>query len=80
MEFCGAGSVADVIDIVEHELTEPQIKYVLAETLKVCFHECRTIFDFCAFVSDLGRLSSRASDTSMLTEKCTETLREVIFC
>ena len=44
MEFCGGGSVADVIDIVEHALSEKQIKYVLAETLKVlafCAHLLR---------------------------------------
>jgi hypothetical protein len=37
MEFCGGGSVADCLDILEHGLTEPQIKYVIHETLKVLF-------------------------------------------
>lgn len=35
MEYCGAGSVADVCDIVQLGLKEEQIKYVIRETLKV---------------------------------------------
>lgn len=35
MEYCGAGSIADVCDIVQQGLKEEQIKYVIRETLKV---------------------------------------------
>jgi hypothetical protein len=35
MEYCGAGSVADVCDILQKGLNEEQIKYVIRETLKV---------------------------------------------
>jgi serine/threonine protein kinase len=34
MEYCGAGSIADVCDIVQQGLKEEQIKYVIRETLK----------------------------------------------
>jgi serine/threonine protein kinase len=34
MEFCGAGSVADLCELVQQPLNENQIKYVIKETLK----------------------------------------------
>jgi serine/threonine protein kinase len=38
MEYCGAGSVADLCDLLQQPLNEDQIKYVIRETLKVCSH------------------------------------------
>lgn len=35
MEYCGGGSVADLIGITEEPLDEPQIAYICRETLKV---------------------------------------------
>lgn len=35
MEYCGGGSVADICEILEHPLTEEQIRYVCKESLKV---------------------------------------------
>lgn len=34
MEYCGGGSIADIIEILESPLTEEQIKYVCREALK----------------------------------------------
>jgi serine/threonine protein kinase len=35
MEYCGGGSVADLIAITEEPLDESQIAYICRETLKV---------------------------------------------
>lgn len=35
MEYCGGGSVADLIGITEEPLDEPQIAYICREALKV---------------------------------------------
>jgi len=38
MEYCGAGSVADLMRILQSEMTESQIAVVAKETLKVPLH------------------------------------------
>lgn len=38
MEYCGGGSVADLMSIIEEILEESQIAYICRETLKV-LHE-----------------------------------------
>ena len=35
MEYCGGGSIADLIDVTEEPLDEPQIAYICREALKV---------------------------------------------
>ena len=37
MEYCGGGSVADLLQVTEETLEERQIAYVCAEALKVYF-------------------------------------------
>ena len=37
MEYCGGGSVSDLYEILERGLTEQQIAFACAETLKVLF-------------------------------------------
>lgn len=37
MEYCGGGSVTDIMDILENSLNESQIRFIVKETLKVCF-------------------------------------------
>lgn len=39
MEYCGGGSVADLIGITEEPLDESQIAYICREALKVKFLE-----------------------------------------
>ena len=45
MEYCGGGSVADVMHITEEPLDEGQIAYICREALKVQFFHLLTLVE-----------------------------------
>ena len=57
MEYCGGGSVADLMNVTEEPLDENQIAYTCREALKVYYHGIvsieRFLCKFWVYVSNL---------------------------